>query len=315
MKRTTGVAIVLAVAAVVAMRYSWLDRAAPAQTGVAKTQAAAPPAPAAPVAAQPRRERVAPPPAEPLPSGEFAQIRTELDRRARDGDDKAALQLARVLTNCRGHRSVSDAELERRIVDGLAHKSNAVMVDGMPVPPEVLLDLARRRRDELDVLCAGTKETDFDADNDRGTALRVLQRTADAGDIDAMLEYATIDYVDLRMASPAWLVDHAEAVRERKQRVAGYLKHLLASGDARVLKAYGDEYLYGRLFPRDVSKAYAYYYAWSRSTAGSGDNPWRARLALQYPESELSPEQIAQARDEGLALLAQCCGGAAEPMP
>ena len=311
MKRAAVVAIVLAAAAVVALRYAW-----PEPAGAGTTPGATPATPVAnlpaSVGAKPRHERAAAPNAEPLPSGDFANDRIELDRRARAGDSKAALRLAGILTKCPGYRPVSDAELEDRVVDGLARQRQAPTVDGKPLPPEVLIEYAQRNQRERNALCAGTKETDFDPEGDRETALRLLQRAADAGDLDAMLEYGTLDFIDLRMNSQAWLVDHAEAIRERKQRVSDYLGRVLASGDARALRAYGNEYLYGRLFPRDPSKAYAYYYAFSRSAAGTESGPWMSRMPLQFPASELSPEQLTRAQSEGLALLAQCCG-VAEP--
>lgn len=310
MKNAAIAVLVLVCAAIAAVLLMPRGSREPSDAGAPQTTT--PETPTQPTAVRatstPVRDKA--PAAAPLPNGDFAQDRPELERRAREGDAKAALRLARVLTNCRGYRPVSDAELEKRVVDGIARRRNAYSLDAKPLPPEVLLDYAQREAREKDALCAGTKEQDFEPDNDLKTALRILQRAADAGDAEAMLEYTGLDFLDLRLASPAALIDHAEDMRERKRRVVDYLSRLQASGDARALKAYGDEYLYGRLYPWNVQKAYAYYYAYAQSDAAQAEKPWKSRMDLRYPESQLSPEQITQAQREGMALLAECCGAA-----
>lgn len=303
--RTRHVVVLLIVALAVGAALYWRAPSMPAGSDGADTHV-----PHAPVeAVQARRgEKFATAPSIPLPEGLFAAVRPELERRARDGDAKAALRLARVLLNCHSFHPYTDAEIEDRVIDGLAHAGDAPIVDGKPIPPDVLVDWMRGRMRAQRDLCAGTDPKDFTSNEvDAKAAVELLLRAAKSGDTEAMIEYARSALTQYLL--PAQVIAHAETVKAISRDAVQYLDAALAAGDAEALQAWSDEYQYGRLVQRDAVQAYAYLYAYAQSSKADDGDAWWRRLRLEQMRQAMTQTQIDDAQRKAAALLAQCCNG------
>lgn len=322
--RQTGYGLLLAALATAAA-FIWLaqrnDAAAP-EVGASDVPAASPlrPLPAKPAPAAATAAATAAPtktaatatataaaPAADAAAVTFQQRRSELDRRAQSGDAAAAAELGSLLATCVNYVGGTAQEMEDLVVSGMASGVEAPLLGGKPISPELLVLLLQSSLGELEARCRGAPGQI--AHDQKRPALALLQRGADAGHVDAMVDYARYAFQDF--ADGDDMIVHADEVLQRKRRAAAYLEQAVARGNAAALQLRSEIRSRGGVLPRDSLAAYADAYAFSLTAEGRA---WPARqreLYLAALAQPLDAARLAQAQQQGQALWQRCCSGAA----
>ncbi|TDR43004.1 hypothetical protein DFR29_1078 [Tahibacter aquaticus] len=233
----------------------------------------------------------------------FAQRRSELERSARAGDAIAAAELGGVLATCVNYHGGTVEEIEDLVVNGLATGVEVPVLGGRPISPELLVLVLQDTQRELESRCHGLAgAVTFD---DQPAAIAWLQQAADAGRIEAMLDYVRFTYQDFDDGK-AMLV-HADEVLQRKRRAVTYLAQAIAAGNADALQLRAEIQSEGGVLPRNSPAAYTDAYAYSLTAQG---RQWPARQRELYLDALAQPLDAAQreqARQQGLALWQRCC--------
>ncbi|MCQ4163395.1 hypothetical protein [Tahibacter harae] len=301
--------LLAAAAFLAALAYVWLK---PAQQGAtAAATSAAPPATAA---------AAVPPPAEPPAAAaaaaaapeqaaSFAERRAVLDQRAAAGDAAAAAELGGILANCWRYVPATQEKIEEAVVNGLAGNVEAPLVAGVPAPPELLLLMLQQSQQELARRCTNLGPRWKWREMAQVPAL--LERAADAGQVQAMLDYAQHAFIDYGAA--AEMLQDADEVKRRKEKARAFLRQALRRGEARALLLQADAYAAGPLENIDPFAAYAYMSAFFASAAAQDWPPRLRELYLQTVAQRLDPAQIAQARERGLQIYQDFQNGVAAP--
>lgn len=290
-----------------ALAYVWLK---PAQQGAtAAGTAAARPATAAAEPAQPPPAAAAAAPAAPAQAATFAETRVVLEQRVAAGDAAAAAELGGILATCWRYVPATPAKIEEAVVNGLAGNVEPPRVAGVPVPPELLLLMLQQSQQELARRCAnlGTRGEW----REMAQAPALLERAADAGQVQAMLDYAQYAFVDY--GTSAEMLQDADEVKRRKEKARAFLRQALRRGEARALLLQADAYAAGPLENIDPFAAYAYMSAFFASTAAQEWPPRLRELYLQTVAQRLEPAQIVQARERGLQIYRDFQAGVAAP--
>lgn len=309
-----GSGLLLAALVTIAV-FVWLaqrnDAAAPAST-TNEVPAAAPlrplpaklPAPATAAAVPATTAPVAEPVAD-AAAATFQQRRTELERRAQGGDDAAAAELGSLLATCVNYFGGTAQDMEDIVVSGMASGVEAPLLGGKPISPELLVLLLQSSLRDVETRCRGAPGQI--ADDQKRTALDYLQRGADAGHVDAMVDFARFAFQDF--ADGDEMILHAEEVLRRKRRAAAYLETAVARGSAEALQLRSEIRSRGGVLPRNSVAAYADAYAFSLTAEGRA---WPARqreLFLAALAQPLDAARLAQAQQQGQALWQRCCSG------
>jgi hypothetical protein len=300
MKRALGAAFALvAIGGVAVLAFRQGERAAAHESRVD--------APAAPAAAPVARKtagapapRVAlPDTLESLDGAEFIAAMPELERRAREGDQPAALVLIHRLQECT-NRAIEDVDqIRKRVDDEYAHQ----------------LDIQKHWQgdkafviDEAWHANALKRAMDF---RERCLALtpQALARRIDVAEW-ALARHEHDVVIDL--VRGALSSDGAERVRhvDRLSAIAdaerAEIARLVEAGDRNAMEAAALAYGRDNFGVIDADPPYAYAIAYALSLAG-GIQPFRMDWLLRRAGEQLSPEQIDAARADGAALYARCC--------
>lgn len=136
---------------------------------------------------------------------------------------------------------------------------------------------------------------------------QLVGQLAEAGDSEARLAYP--------MAGQPKDFDSDSFTQERsefKEKAKGYLNAELAQGNESALLSMALTYMppivQGQTVPFEVNPlmAYEYYYAYGLSATGQGKQD-SAVVVLARLESQLTPEEISNARANAQTILMQCC--------
>ncbi|WP_257385544.1 hypothetical protein, partial [Tahibacter caeni] len=229
-----------------------------------------------------------------------------LERRAAAGDADAAAELGGLLGVCWRHSKGSAKQIEETVISGMAAGVDPPRIAGTPAPPELVILLLQQAQPELEQRCAGLDRERLWKDRTRAPAL--LERAADAGRVEAMLDYAQYAFVGYN--GPRHMLMDADEVVRRKQKARAYLRQALGRGDARALFLLGDAYASGPLENVDPLQSYAYLSAFFRSPAAQEWPPRLGELYLQTLAQHLDAQQLAQAQAQGLQLYRDFEAGA-----
>ncbi len=266
-------------------------------------------APDTPVSPPVPTKAVAPPPRRALPDTldsldgtEFVAAMPELEQRAREGDQKAALLLIHRLQDCT-YRAVEDVDEIRKRVDAeYAHQ----------------LDVQKKWKGEMPFVVDETwranelkKAFDF---RDRCLALtpRALGRRLDVAEI-ALARHERDVVIDLvrgslfaHDAERVRYVDRLDAIADAERTEIG---RLVEAGDRDAMEAAVMAYGRDNFGVIDADRPRAYAIAYALSLAG-GVPQHRMDWLLKTAGERLSPEEIEVARADGASLYARCCAGA-----
>lgn len=280
-------------------RVSDVPAAAPLRPLPAKSPvpaAATTPAKAAPAAAAPASTAAA---------IAFQQRRSDLERRAAGGDDAAAAELGSLLATCVNYTGGTAEEMEDLVVSGMASGVEAPQLGGKPMTAELLVLLLQSSLREFEARCRGAPG--LVKEDEKRAALDYLQRGADAGHVEAMIDYARYAFQDFSGGEN--MIVQADEVLRRKRLAAAYLEQAVARGAADALQLRAEIRSRGGVLPRDSVAAYADAYAFSLTDQGQA---WPARqreLYLAALAQPLDAARLAQARQQGQTLWQRCCGG------
>lgn len=299
MPRTTMIAIGLSIAAALGLGYLFvLHLPINSNPPVAPSRASVPEAAKAPsynpahAASKPQSLN------DPIDDRPFAEVRTELERRAASGDGRAARRLGMMLANCNRYVPVGKEQLEQWVVEAAAH--DVSISDGeRKLPPEEALSRAKLAQAQKARDCKNvTGLNEGDADQ---TAARWIERGAALGDADAQAMYGALAFSSYNVRSA--LVD-ADGVRERKHLAIDYLQSSLAQGDALALLHLSGHYAAGDLYPMNAEAAYAYLYAYSLTPRASDFVPELLEQMLEAKAAPLDQPSQERARTRALRLAA-----------
>lgn len=309
--RQGGTGLILAALATVAV-FVWLAQREPASppSQVAEAPVVSPLRPlpstapaAAATAVAPTTTAVAAAPLADAAAASFLQRRNELARRAQGGDDAAAAELGSLLATCANYLGGTAQAMEELVVSGMAAGVDAPHLGGKPIAPELLVLLLQSSLSEVEARCRGAPGQM--ADDSQRSALDYLQHGADAGHVDAMVDYARYAFQDFSGADD--MIVRADEVLRRKRRAAAYLEQAVARGNAAALQLRAEIRSRGGVLPRDDDAAYADAYAFSLTPEGRA---WPARqreLYLAALAQPLDAQRLARAQQQGLALWQRCC--------
>jgi len=244
-------------------------------------------------------------PAKPPPLSSSDRL-AELDRSAAAGDVDAAAEFGGLLGVCGHYSPVSAANIEESVVTGMAAGLEPPQIAGTPAPPELVILLMQQAQPELDQRCAGIDVKQLWEGQARAPAL--LERAADAGRIQAMLDYSRHAFAGYGGVND--MLSQMDEIARRKQKARAYLRRAASLGEARALLLLGDAYASGPLEKIDPQQAYAYMSAFFRSAAAQDWPPRLRELYLQTLAQHLDAAQLAQARAQGLQLYRDFEAGA-----
>lgn len=309
---TTGIVAALILLGVVASVGYWQ-----VQHGSGRTQATSP---ANVATAEPRHGSVAPVAIDTVRPLSTAALQTldgrafvdtlpDLERRARAAEPGVARLLFERLRECAGFRPSSDEDLrepiddeyqrrleqERRIRE--AHPDEPVVPPGFPTAEEAR-DHALQHAFDLRDRCSALDARQV------GGRLEWLQLALQQRDRQALLGVTTPGELGMTGAE---LVRNADRVLELRRIAQQELDRLALGGDTEAMarEAYART-SDATLWPRDPVQAWAW--AWLQRRIDGGEDVRGMEPLMQRLAGELSPEQLAQARSQGEALLGRCCG-------
>lgn len=275
---------------VVAPALVWLKSAPQAPSVAAPTAVAQPPAAAAVASSPP------PSPAAPLQTLSFAERRAGLDQRAAAGNADAAAELGGTLAACWRYAPRTREKLEQAVIDDIAaDEKSPRLIAGLAPSPELQLLLKERSQRELDVRCGnlGTATWKWD---EAARAPALLERAADAGNVQAMLDYARFAFNDIDGADE--VLPQAEEILRRKHKARALLRQALQRGDARALLRLGEAYASGPVEKPDAFAAYVHMSAFFESPAAQDWPPRLRELFLQTLAQRLDAAEVTRAQEQ-----------------
>ena len=233
----------------------------------------------------------------------FAQRRSDLERSARAGDAVAAAELGGLLATCVNYNGGTVEEIEDLVVSGLASGVEVPILGGRPISPELLVLVLQDTQRELESRCSGMAgQVKF---ADQRAAIALLQQGADAGRVEAMLDYVRFTFQDFEDGKD--MLVHADEVLQRKRRAVTYLAQAIAAGSADALQLRAEIQSEGGVLPRNSLAAYADAYAYSLTAQGQQWSARQRELYLDALAQPLTAAQREQARQQGLAQWQRCC--------
>lgn len=263
------------------------------------------PAPAAATTPSAKTPAAAAVPAADAAAITFQQRRAELEQRAGRGDEAAAAELGSLLANCVNYVGGTAQEMEDLVVSGMASGADAPQLGGKPMSAELLVLLLQSSLRELETRCRGAPGQV--RQDEQRAALDYLQRGADAGHVDAMVDYARYAFQDFSGGDD--MIVHADEVLRRKRLAAAYLEQAVARGAADALQLRSEIRSRGGVLPRDSVAAYADAYAFSLTAEGRAWPVRQRELYLAALAQPLDAARLAQAQQQGQALWQRCCSG------
>jgi hypothetical protein len=310
MNRVLGAASAfVAIAVVIVFGFRQGERASTQTFDVARNPKPPAAAPAPKPAAAAHAPRMALPDSlDSLDGAEFIAAMPELEQRARDGDQKAALLLIHRLQECT-YRAVQGVDEIRAGVDSEYARQldiqkkwggdNAVVIDEAWRANEL-----KKAFDFRDRCLALTAQA-------RGRRLDVAELALARHERDVVLDLVR-GSLFAEDAERVRYVDRLGAIADAERREIG---RLVEAGDREAMDAAVVAYSSDNfgVIEADWSRAYAIAYALSLA----GGLPqfrmeWlqhRVDALLTLPGQDLSPEQVEAARAEGAALYSRCCAG------
>lgn len=270
----------------------WRQPAQQASAPAVPPPAAQPPA----AAATPSSAPLPPSPAAAPPPSSFAERRASLDQRAAAGDTEAAAELGGTLAACWRYAPRSREKLEQSVINDIAAGEKPPRpIAGTSPSAELQLLLKERSQRELDVRCGnlGTAMWTWD---EAARAPALLERAADAGNVQAMLDYARFAFVDIDGADE--VLQQAEEILRRKHKARALLRQALQRGDARALRLLGEAYASGPVEQPDAFAAYVHMSAFFESPAAQDWPPRLRELLLQTLAQRLDAAEVARARQQ-----------------
>jgi len=171
--------------------------------------------------------------------------------------------------------------------EGISEVNDSAAVS--PKTTESMLDSA----DAAAARCKGLSEDQL------ASQAELLERAAEAGVLDAQLNYSTI--LASSVLSPSSIA-RPEKIIEYKKKSIDYLNRAALAGEPKALLQLGLAYQDGILADKSASRAYAYTYAYGMTGASK-----RTGKLLTQMEAGLSAAELARARAEGEALYRRCC--------
>lgn len=310
MRRHARSLFVIAAALFVAtLIFVWLK---PAQQGATVAEAATAPPLAAAVSASPQPQPPVPvtAAATAAQAATFIERRSALEQRAAAGDAAAAAELGGILATCWRYTPTTPESLEEAVVNGLAGNVEAPLVADVPVSPELLLLMLQQSQQELARRCADVGGVKWKW-HEMARAPALLERAAEAGQVQAMLDYAQHAFADY--GSTADMLQDADEVKRRKEKARAFLRQALRRGEARALMLQADAYAAGPLEDIDPLAAYAHMSAFFESPAAQDWPPRLRELYLQTVAQRLDAAQVEQVRARGRQLYQDFRAGVAAP--
>lgn len=297
MRRSTGLLVAAcAVLVLAAAVHVWRQDARTPAPAASPVAVAAPAPMAAPAPAAPPAAASSAPPA--AATAATADRFAELERRAAAGDVEAAGELGGIIATCRHYSPIGTQNIEQTVVDGMAAGVDPPLIAGSPVSPELLVLMLQQGQPELDRRCAG-----IDPHQLSGNRVRVpdlLERAADAGQVQAMLDYPR--YAFEGFGGTTRMLAEADEVARRKTKARAYLREASRRGEARALLLLGDAYASGPLEKIDPLLAYAHASAFFQTPAAQEWSPRLRELYLQALAQHLDASRLEQARRQGMQL-------------
>lgn len=273
-----------------ALALVWLKPAPQAPPVAAPTAVAQPPTAAAGASSPP------PSPAAPLQTVSFAERRAALDQRAAAGDAEAAAELGGTLAACWRYAPRTRAKLEQAVIDRIAAgEEEPPRIAGTAASAELQLLLKERTQRELDVRCGNLGAATWKWE-EAARAPALLERAADAGNVQAMLDYARFAFNDIDGADE--VLQQAEEILRRKHKARALLRQALQRGDARALLLLGETYVSGPLEKPDAFAAYVHIGAFFESPVAQDWPPRLRELLLQTLAQRLDAAQVARAQEQ-----------------
>jgi hypothetical protein len=212
-----------------------------------------------------------------------------LAARARDGDIIAARTLFRGLTTCHG-APLSDRALKR--------------FEEKVENPDYRFYGTEQGRQNLERARSRYRHCNGLSRDQINSKPRWSAQLAEAGDSQARFEYMYLNApMDVDMKG------YPERVEAFRNRALGYLNAEIESGNPHGLLAMANSHLPSVVqgqpspFELDPAMAYANYYAYGLTSNPEIDV---ARILVRL-ETELTPEQIQEARISGTAIFEHCC--------
>jgi hypothetical protein len=300
-----SMAVLVVIAVVAALGFRQGERRWARESGVATAAAtfAPPAAVAASRGVQPHASarRALPDDLATLDGTEFIAAMPELERRAREGDQAAALLLIHRLQECT-FRTVQDVdEIRRKVDEEYAHQLD--IQKRWPGDKALVIDEAWHA-DRL------KQELDF---RDRCLALtpQALGRRLDVAEL-ALARHERDVVIDLVRGSlfaydaeRVRYVDRLSAIADAERAEIG---RLVEAGDRQAMEAAAMAYARRNFGVLEPNRPLAYAIAYALALAG-GLEQTRIDWLLHEAGEDLSPDEIEAARTDGKALYARCCAG------
>lgn len=220
----------------------------------------------------------------------------ELEPLVEQGRADAAHELAMQLVHCQRARNLgSDDQIRERLLRRFRGRG------GQSPSSDAELDTVARELERLSSerdRCAGIDDDLF------ATRLQLLERAAQAGNTDAMLDY--VDWGLQDIAGYDAVLRNFDEVARRRALAAGFLSRALSLGDCRALGVMAEAYAGGRgrrnwVYTADPDLAAVYGEA---ASLVPGVAPVES-IAL----NGLDPARQASAREQALRLVQRHCGG------
>jgi hypothetical protein len=212
-----------------------------------------------------------------------------LSQKARSGDLIASRTLFEGIVKCDGAphtlkrmqrmQAITAADDARAAAEGRSSGSD-------PVASQTSIEELFRR-------CGGLDEDHVLARAEFGRQL------ADSGD-----EFARLQHQEWALQSVEG-PDYAGQISEVRTQSARYLDEELARGNSRALSWYASLHTSPRLGAVDPYQGYLYSYAYAQTPGLPAGHV--TYFALAAAEAQLTPEQVARAQREGVALFNRCC--------
>ncbi|TBR13184.1 MAG: hypothetical protein EPO46_03215 [Lysobacter sp.] len=187
-------------------------------------------------------------------------------------DPGVAYPLALLLHQCRQMSETLDAIAEANEVRS-GKQDVAAMMD---------------RADALQAQCAHIPAQEL------GSYRKLIQSAADAGIVDAQVDYATLVSAEF---NGMHVIRDSEEITEFKKKSIGYLNRAVRAGSAKAMQNLAFAYADGVLAKRDPLQAYAYAFAFTRAHNGV-----RNQQFLQAFGRGMSPTQIHLGQETGEAI-------------
>lgn len=250
----------------------------------------------------------------PLPTGRFADVRGELEVRARAGDARAAYRLGQVMSSCLGYESVPGGAFTEtlaraiaagnRVAGGTAANDDgprvgAMRIGGRKLDDSDLLDMLLYGKDRLDAICGEVGDTS--ASVRQGDARAWLELAAEQGHTKAMVEYGSHAFDDL--ASAGDVLDHVGEVVARRERARGYLRRAFESGEPESLLALASAHGNRPYLGRDPARSLAYFKAYRQTEAARRMPPAVLRMIEGQLMEHASPAQVRDAGPRAAQIL------------